>query len=70
MYALIPAPADPSQWQSWRDQLQQWRDSTRALLNFDASLYAAPEFAWIARTFNLGFVMICDLRFYDERLPA
>src|SRR4051794_6192991 len=65
MHALIPAPADPSQWQTWRDQLQQWRASTRALLNFDDSLYAKPEFSWISRTFNLGFIMLCDQLFYD-----
>ena len=66
MYALIPAPADPSQWQRWRDHLHQWRESTRALLNFDPSLYEAPEFAWIAKTFNLGFLMLCDQLFFDE----
>jgi len=65
MYALIPAPADPAQWQTWREQLQQWRTSSRALLNFNDALYRAPEFDWIARTFNLGFLMLCDQLFYD-----
>jgi hypothetical protein len=65
MHALIPAPSNPSHWQIWRDQLHRWRESTRMLLNYDDSLYAAPEFAWIPRTFTLGFVMLCDQLFYD-----
>lgn len=65
MYGLIPAPTDPHQWDTWRANLHQWRDSTRALLNYEDSLYRAPEFAWIPRTFNLSFLMMCDLTFYD-----
>jgi formylglycine-generating enzyme required for sulfatase activity len=65
MQALIPAPADPAEWQTWREQLHQWRSSTRYLLNYDDSLYNAPEFAWIPRTFTLALVMMNDLTFYD-----
>lgn len=65
MYGLIPAPTDPNQVDVWRKQLHDWRDASRALLEFDDSLYSAPEFAWIPRTFNLCFLMMCDLTFYD-----
>ncbi len=65
MYPLIPAPKDRSQWPAWREQLHRWRDATRFLLNQDHALYAAPEFAWLPRTFNLAFVMLCDRLFYD-----
>ena len=66
MYALIPAPDDPQQWATWREQLHQWRESTRALLNYDDTLYQQPEFDWIPRTFTVAFVMMCDLLFYRE----
>ena len=65
MYPLIPAPSDPTQWQAWRETLHQWRDSTRALLQTDDSLYRLPEFAWVPRTFTLALVMMNDLLFYD-----
>ncbi|MFN8375899.1 MAG: SUMF1/EgtB/PvdO family nonheme iron enzyme [Anaerolineae bacterium] len=65
MHALITAPKDPEAWQTWREQLHQWRDSTRALMNYHDALYNAPEFAWIPRTFTLALVMMCDLTFYD-----
>lgn len=65
MYALIPAPDDPSQWPAWRERLHQWRAATRYLLNYDGSLYDQPEFAWIPRTFTLAFVMMCDRLFFD-----
>jgi formylglycine-generating enzyme required for sulfatase activity len=65
VYALIPAPDDPSQWSDWREQLHQWRNSTRQLLNYDDTLYSQPEFAWIPSTFTVAFVMMYDLLFYD-----
>jgi formylglycine-generating enzyme required for sulfatase activity len=72
MHGLIPAPSNPADWQTWREHLHHWRDSTRYLLNYDDSLYAAPEFAWIPRTFTLALVMMNDLNFYDNgyRLDA
>lgn len=65
MYPLIPAPKDRSQWPLWREELHRWRDATRYLLNTSDALYAAPEFAWVPRTFNVGFLMLCDQLFYD-----
>jgi formylglycine-generating enzyme required for sulfatase activity len=65
MHALIPAPSDPAQWQAWCETLHQWRNSTRALLGTDDSLYRQPEFAWVPRTFTLALVMMNDLLFYD-----
>src|SRR5688572_30678060 len=65
MYGLISAPKDSSKWPEWREQLQQWRESTRYLLQYDDSRYALPEFEWIPRTFTLALVMIGDLTFYD-----
>ncbi len=65
MYGLIPAPSDPDARERWREQLHQWRASTRRLLSYDDSLYSLPEFEWIRRAFTLAFVMMCDLEFYD-----
>jgi formylglycine-generating enzyme required for sulfatase activity len=65
MDALIPAPADLSKREAWRQQLHRWRTATRDLLSYDDALYRSPEFAWIPRTFTLAFVMLNDLLFYD-----
>lgn len=65
MQILLPAPADSSHLDEWRGQLHQWRNATRALMQYDAAAYANPEFAWVPRTFTLGFVMMCDALFYD-----
>src|SRR5262249_41630416 len=42
-----------------------WRESIRALMNYDDALYRSPDFAWIPRTFTLALVMMNDLLFYD-----
>ncbi|MBE2267611.1 MAG: SUMF1/EgtB/PvdO family nonheme iron enzyme [Anaerolinea sp.] len=64
MHALIPAP-DGVSWDEWRRELHRWREATRFLLNYDDAIYRSPDFAWVGRTFNLAFVMMCDLLFYD-----
>lgn len=65
MYGLIPAPQTAEDRVRWREQLHQWRESTRFLLGYEDTLYQAPEFAWIPQTFTLAFVMMYDLMFYD-----
>lgn len=65
MYGIIYPPDDPEEYDIWREQLHQWRHSTRYLMRYDGSLYDKPEFSWIARTFALGFVMMSDLEFYE-----
>jgi hypothetical protein len=65
MHGLIPAPSDPNKRSVWREHLHAWRSSTRHLLNYDDSLYCAPEFAWIPRCYTLAVVMMNDLQFYD-----
>src|SRR5688572_28817679 len=65
MYGLIPAPKSADDRARWREQLHQWRTSTRFLLGYEDTLYKAPEFAWIPQTFTLAFVMMYDLAFYN-----
>jgi formylglycine-generating enzyme required for sulfatase activity len=65
MHILISAPEHRDQIPAWRDQLHQWRGVTRALMQYDGTLYSAPEFAWVPRTFTLGLVMMCDVLFYE-----
>ena len=64
MQALFAAPDTLEERELWREKLQQWRDSTKYLMNYDDSLYVLPEFEWIPRTFTLAFVMMCDVLFY------
>ncbi|MBC8012409.1 MAG: hypothetical protein H7067_20190, partial [Burkholderiales bacterium] len=62
---IIPAPRDPAQWPAFRAQLTAWRETTRAALAYDASLYERPEFAWASSSYACYFQMIYDERFYD-----
>ena len=61
---MFPAPENPANREMWRQQLRLWRSSTRYLLRYDDTLYRSPEYAWIQRSFTLGFVMLCDQHFY------
>ncbi len=65
MYGLIMPPDDGTSRAEWRQNLQLWRATSRDLMGYDGSLYDRPEFAWITRTFALGFLMMSDLQFYD-----
>jgi len=59
------APTDPAQWPAFRNALAEWRAATRATLNYNDALYRRPEFAWSARNYACGFLMMCDQAFYD-----
>ncbi|MBM3879239.1 MAG: formylglycine-generating enzyme family protein [Verrucomicrobia bacterium] len=64
---LIPAPADPADWPSFRQRLQEWRRTARQQLEYDDALYRRPDFGWVPRTFACHFVMLNDERFYEWR---
>ncbi len=64
---LIPAPADPARWPEFRRELHAWREHRRRALNYSAAGYERPEFAWTARNFVCGFVMLNDELFGDVR---
>ncbi len=66
MYGLIPAPPDPSQWPAWREQLLQWRASTRKLLDYDDSYYRRPEFSWVSSAYVTCFLIVLDEQLYDR----
>lgn len=65
MDALIPAPADPAQWGSWRECLRRWRDEVRAARGGDDAYRLAP-FAWAARCLTTHKILLWDERFYDR----
>ena len=67
MYGIIPAPSDPGQWSSWREQLHQWRVATRQLLSYDGTRYDLPEFAWVPSAYTCYFLMWCDQLFYNSQ---
>lgn len=62
---LVAAPSDPSQWPSWREGLTLARQQARQRLAYRDDAYRSPEFAWVPSCYSCGFVMMCDLRFYD-----
>lgn len=64
---LIPAPPDPGLWPEFRQRLLAWRESVRRDMQYSGALYARPEFAWAARNFACGFVMLNDELFCDVR---
>ncbi len=63
---LIPAPRNPSQWETFRRQLAAWRGAARRELDYADALYRRPDFAWVSRCFSCCFLMLCDERFYDS----
>ena len=64
MDALIPAPADPAQWEAWRERLRRWRKEVRAASDDDA--YRLAPFAWAARCLTTHKILLWDERFYDR----
>jgi formylglycine-generating enzyme required for sulfatase activity len=68
MDGIFYPPGGANERAIWRDMLHHWRDSTRYLMAYDDAIYRQPEFAWVQRTFALGFLMMCDLNFYDPAL--
>lgn len=66
MHPLLFPPSDSTERDTWRSRLHQWRAVTRELMGYHSAHYENPAFAWISRTFALGFLMMFDLRFYDS----
>jgi formylglycine-generating enzyme required for sulfatase activity len=65
---LVPAPSEPSKWDSWREALATERRKMRGQLRYDDASYRRPEFAWVSSCYSCCFAMMCDQRLYD--LPA
>lgn len=61
------APNAPAQWPAFRTALAEWRAETRARLSYSDALYRRPDFAWSAKNYACGFLMMCDQAFYDSR---
>jgi sulfatase modifying factor 1 len=62
---LIKAPDGPARWEAWRKELTAWREAEQKKLNYDASPYRRPEFAWAQTAFAMGKVMLFDRQFFD-----
>jgi iron(II)-dependent oxidoreductase len=62
---IFLGPAKPEDRDAWLAAMKQWRTDTRAKLNFDDSLYRAPELAWTQRTFVQPQMMCEERYFYD-----
>ncbi|MBZ0288343.1 MAG: hypothetical protein K8I30_12070, partial [Anaerolineae bacterium] len=67
MHGILYPPADRTLWPEWREQLHRWRAAARDLMRYDDAMYDQPEFAWVPRTFALGFLMMADAQFYDPQ---
>ena len=67
MHGIIYPPDDPSERDTWREQLHQWRAVTRALMQYDDAIYRQPEYAWAQKVFALGLLMMWDEQFYDPK---
>ncbi|WP_144440439.1 formylglycine-generating enzyme family protein [Limnochorda pilosa] len=65
MRSIIQAPADPSEWSSWREQLNAWRQATRHLLRFSDESYRHPAFAWTASAVSCYFLIPWDSALWD-----
>ena len=63
---IIQAPSDSSQWVSFRNDLQEWREKVCKEINYDSSLYEREDFQWVKSAFNCCFLMMYDQYFYDR----
>ncbi|MGE5395663.1 MAG: SUMF1/EgtB/PvdO family nonheme iron enzyme [Candidatus Saccharibacteria bacterium] len=65
MPELIQIPDNPSDLESFRNLLHNWRNDTRQKTGYDGSLYDRKEFKWVCAAYNCYFLMMYDQLFYD-----
>jgi formylglycine-generating enzyme required for sulfatase activity len=64
---VIQPPDDAAHWPAFREALKNWREETKAKLQYSDALYRRPEFAWSASNYACCFLMMSDETFYDRR---
>jgi len=64
---IIPAPANPSAWPEFRQQLAAWREQKRRDLKYSAALYQREDFHWVPSSFACCLLMLCDETFYNPK---
>ena len=62
---IIPGPPTPQDQPAWLSSMKAWRDTNKARMKYDGSLYARPELAWARRSFIQPQMMVEDRYFYD-----
>ena len=62
---VMAAPAEPGQWEAWREGLASWRREAKQRLGYDDRLYRRADFAWGASCYNCCLLMMYDREFYD-----
>ena len=61
---LIQVPQNPADWPKWREELIAWRKA--ALVGYDGSAYAEPEFAWTQTCYCCTKIMVWDEHFLNH----
>ncbi|HLN71679.1 MAG: formylglycine-generating enzyme family protein [Methylococcaceae bacterium] len=64
---LIKIPDNPSELESFRNLLNNWRKDTRQQIGYDGSLYDLAEFKWVSSAYNCYFLMMYDELFYNHK---
>jgi hypothetical protein len=62
---VIEAPANPADWEKFRETITKWRIEKRKELSYTGSTYRDPQFHWTATNHCCCFLMMYDLEFYD-----
>jgi formylglycine-generating enzyme required for sulfatase activity len=65
MKELFKGPAAPSQYDSWRKTMLEWREKERDSLQYNDSGYHRPQLSWANKTFIYAQVMAEDRYLFD-----
>lgn len=63
---VIAAPANPREWEKFRQDLKTWRTTTQKKLNYNATYYTRPAFEWSSRAYSCYFLMLYDELIFDK----
>ncbi len=64
---IIPAPANPGDWDSAREHIRQWREQSKRELHYNDALYRRSDFAWVPSFYSCGFLMLNDEAVYSPK---
>ncbi|WP_159475047.1 SUMF1/EgtB/PvdO family nonheme iron enzyme [Dyadobacter sp. 3J3] len=65
-YQLIEAPTNPEKWDTWRNELRAWKDSTLQELKYNNENYRNQEFKWASQAYSTFFLMANEKTLYDK----
>jgi len=62
---LIEAPQVADQWENWRREISDWKDSVLHRMAYRGEIYRKPEYQWASKAYSTLFLMANDKNLYD-----